>query len=170
MIEKWEIRQSETVENIMDFYRLQPGVRGEVVEKLETYLLLVSARYTEIMGLVDELEHQEVKSPLDSLCELLNGYLNSLGEEYEKIFEGMENPFVPIGEFAGPLTQYLPFVEALRVWNHRERDCYGVAEILNEFEDQVFSDDFKDEELWPFAKKLIDRINLKMVIHIEDLI
>lgn len=170
MNEPADIQSSKIIQNILDFYSLQPGIKGEVLERIETFLVVVYGHYVEVQEDLSDLMEDDLINPLDEMLDVLNGYLNALGEEYEKIFEAKENIFQPIAVFAGPVVEYLPFVEALRAWNCRSRDLFGVNELLDELEGEVLGNEIVTDRLKIFTLSLIQQIQLKIVTHLEDLI
>ena len=165
-----QTKYARITEYILDFYHLQPGVNGEQMEKLELYLVLINSLYVDALEEMEALEEVGSEDLFEEILEVLNGYLNTLGEEHEMIFPGRENPFRIIPVFHNVKMDSLRFSESLYTWNGGVKDLLSIGQQLQELQ-QAFDEKEREEELiWITVKLIVQRIYLKMMIRIEDLI
>ncbi|MFA8435889.1 MAG: hypothetical protein ACEPOZ_15335 [Marinifilaceae bacterium] len=165
-----ETEKLQIAEFIIDFYRLQPGVKGEILEKLEVFMVLMNSHYFNVMEEAESLTGLEAGELPYAVVEVLNGYLNALGEEFERIFSETENPFLLIPVFEGINQNFPAFMETLNVWNGLDKDLFGIQNQLNRLEESYFEDDVNAELILEVLSEVIEQIHLKMVNNIEDLL
>lgn len=168
-MEQESISRLEILENIMDFYKAQPGMnKDEKLEKVEAYLLLMHALYSDYSQELDELAINDVDF-IENLFDCFNGYLNAVGEEVDKIFDKniMDLTLIPIFGFSIVLP--IHGIEMITTWNKSEQDIWQIGDELSKLEELVESDLFFENFL-DLIEKLMLRINAKLVIAVEDLI
>jgi len=164
------MKYAQITEYILDFYRVQPGVKEELMEKLELYLVLITSLYVDVMEELEVLQEMRNEDLFEEILEVLNGYLNSIGEEHESIFPEKENQFQIIPVFSNSKMDALRFFESLYVWNGGEKDLLSMGSQLQELQ-QAFDEKERQEELiWTTVKLIVQRIYMKMMIRMEDLI
>ena len=169
VMEKESVSRLEILENILEFYKLQPGMhKDENIEKVEEYLLLLHALYTDCAEELDELDLRDVDF-LENLFDCFNGYLNALGEEMSKIFQDSLIDLHPIPIYGFSIILPIHGLEMIKNWNKSDLDYWGIGEELAQLEELVESDLFFENFLSLF-EKLLFRINAKSVITVEDLI
>lgn len=84
-MEKDSVSRLEILENILDFYKVQPGMNKDgKIEKVEEYLLLMHALYSDYASELDELDIRDIDF-LENVFDCFNGYINAVGEEMGKI-------------------------------------------------------------------------------------
>ena len=129
-MEQESISRLEILENILEFYKVQPGMNKDgKIEKVESYLLLMHAIYSDYSEEKDELDINDIDF-LENLFDCLNGYLNAVSEEMEKIFEekSIDLTFIPIYGFSIILPIHC--VEMMRSWNKTDQDSWGIEDDL----------------------------------------
>jgi len=165
-MEKESVSRLEILENILEFYKLQPGMhKDENIEKVEEYLLLLHALYSDC---ADELDFRNVDF-LENLFDCFNGYLNALGEEMLKIFQESLFDLNPIPIYGFTIILPIQALEMIKNWNKSGIDHWQIEENLSELEELVESDLFF-EKFSELIEKLQFRINAKFVIAVENLI
>jgi len=168
-MEQEGISRLEILENIMDFYKVQPGMnKDEKLEKVEAYLLLMHALYNEYSNELVELDTSDVDF-MENLFDCFNGYLNAVGEEVDKIFDEniVDLTLIPIFGFSIVLP--IHGIEMIKTWNKYEQDIWQIGDELSKLDELVESDLFFDNFL-DLIGKLMLRINAKLVVAVEDLI
>ena len=79
-MEQENISRLEILENILEFYRVQPGMNKDgKIEKVESYLLLMHSIYSDSKNELEELDISDVDF-LENTFDCFNGYLNALGD------------------------------------------------------------------------------------------
>jgi len=168
-MEQESISRLEILENIMEFYKVQPGMnKDEKLEKVEAYLLLMHALYNEYSNELVELDTSDVDF-MENLFDCFNGYLNAVGEEVDKIFDEniVDLTLIPIFGFSIVLP--IHGIEMIKTWNKYEQDIWQIGDELSKLDELVESDLFFDNFL-DLIGKLMLRINAKLVVAVEDLI
>ncbi|MGZ2368194.1 hypothetical protein ACXR6G_00225 [Ancylomarina sp. YFZ004] len=168
-MEQESISRLEILENIMEFYKVQPGMNKDGnLEKIEEYLLLMHALYTDSSQELDELDINDVDF-IENLFDCFNGYLNAVGEEMDKIFDEntMDLTLIPIYGFSIILPIHA--IEMIKSWNKSEQDIWQIGDELSKLEGLVEEDLFFENFL-DLIEKLMLRINAKLVIAVENLI
>jgi len=168
-MEQESISRLEILENIMEFYKVQPGMnKDEKLEKVEAYLLLMHALYNEYLNELVELDTNDVDF-MENLFDCFNGYLNAVGEEVDKIFDEniMDLTLIPIFGFSIVLP--IHGIEMVKTWNKSEQDIWQIGDELSKLDELVESDLFFENFL-DLIGKLMLRINAKLVVSVENLI
>ncbi len=168
-MEQESISRLEILENIMDFYKVQPGMnKDEKLEKVEAYLVLMHALYNEYSNELVEIDICDVDY-IENIFDCFNGYLNAVGEEVDKIFDEniMDLSLIPIFGFSIVLP--IHGIEMIKTWNKFEQDCWQISEELSKLEELVESDLFF-EKFVDLIGELMLRINSKLVVSVENLI
>lgn len=163
------ISRLEILDNILEFYKAQPGMNKEgKIEKVEEYLLLMHAIYSDYSDELDELDINDIDF-LENLFDCFNGYLNAVGEEMDKIFDDsfLDLTLIPIFGFSIILP--IHSIEMIKNWNKSEQDIWQIGDELSNLEELVESDLFFENFL-SLIEMLMLRINTQFVIAVEDLI
>ncbi|WP_372642703.1 hypothetical protein [Ancylomarina sp.] len=163
------VSRLEILGNILEFYKVQPGMNKDgKLEKVEEYLLLMHALYSESSKELDELDINDIDF-LENLFDTFNGYLNAVGEEMDKIFDEniIDLTLIPIFGFSIVLP--IHSIEMIKAWNKTEQDYWRIEYELSKLEELVESDLFFEHFSY-LIKKLMLKINAKLVVAIEDLI
>ena len=163
------ISRLEILENILEFYKVQPGIiKDGRIEKVESYLLLMHAIYSDYLEDLELLNINDIDF-LENLFDCFNGYLNAVSEEMEKIFEekSIDLTFIPIYGFSIILPIHC--IEMIRNWNKTEQDSWQINDDLDKLDELVESDLFFENFL-SLIKKLMLKINTRIVIEVEELI
>jgi len=168
-MEKDNFSRLEILENILEFYRLQPGISKDgKIEKVEEYLLLMHSVYNDYSIEIEDLEVNNIDF-LENLFDCFNGYINAVSEEMSKIFEESLFDLFPIPIYGFSIVLPIHCIEMMQNWNRSEQDYWGIKAELSVLYDLVESDLFFEDFL-ALIKKLMLRINAKLVVAIEDLI
>jgi len=168
-MKKESISRLEILENILAFYRLQPGMHKEgSIEKVEEYLLLMHALYSDCVEELDELDLGDVDF-LENLFDCFNGYLNALSEEMTKIFQESLFELNPIPIYGFSIILPIHGLEMIKNWNKSDADYWQIGAELSGLEEMVESDLFFENFISLF-KKLVFQINAKSVVAVEDLL
>lgn len=168
-MEQENISRLEILDNILEFYKVQPGMNKDgKIEKIESYLLLLHAIYNDSTNELRELDLNDVDF-LEDLFDCFNGYLNALGEEVNKIFGNDVFGLLPIPIYGFSIILPIHCLEMVKNWNKSEQDCWQIGDELSNLEELVESDLFFEKFL-TLIETLMLRINAKLVTAIEDLI
>ncbi|MDE5422449.1 hypothetical protein L3073_09545 [Ancylomarina sp. DW003] len=168
-MEKDSVSRLEILENILDFYKVQPGMNKDgKIEKVEEYLLLMHALYSDYASELDELDIRDIDF-LENVFDCFNGYINAVGEEMGKIFEKSILDLNPIPIYGFSIVLPIHCVEMMRNWNKGDQDYWEVNNGLLQLDELVESDSFF-EYFIALIEKLMLRINSKFIVAIEDLI
>ena len=168
-MEQESISRLEILENILEFYKVQPGMNKDgKIEKVESYLSLMHAIYSDYSQEIDELDINDIDF-LENLFDCFNGYLNAVSEEMEKIFEekSIDLTFIPIYGFSIILPIHC--IEMMRKWNKTDQDSWQIEDDLLKLDELVESDLFFENFL-VLIEKLMLQINTTIVIEVENLI
>ncbi|WP_372751014.1 hypothetical protein [Labilibaculum sp.] len=154
---------------IIEFYRIQPKVDALQIEKIEEYLTLMSAHYQNFCADIEDCIGLPEPVELEIIMDVLNSYLNVVGEEIVKIFPEEVKRFSPINlQFSSCLNE-VQAIELYRNFNGLQSDFYGIKDDLDEIEKNVFESSFINE-FAVLTKKLISSINSDLIVRVEDLI
>lgn len=159
-MEKLIDNRSQIIHDVIDFYQLQPGVKPVHIEKIEEYLILIDSFFREAI-----LELLLCDKSVD-LFDVLNSYINSITEEYEKIFPEEDLGIYLIEIFDKNLNE-LQICEALQRFNYNNR--FRIHQHLQNLEENIFEDEF-DQLLQLAIQQLICSINSEIFIKVDDLI
>jgi hypothetical protein len=163
------VSRLEILENILEFYRIQPGMnKNGKIEKIEEYLLLMHALYIDYSKEFDELDIRDIDF-LENLFDCFNGYINAVGEEMDKIFEESIVDLYPIPIFGFSIVLPIHCIEMMRNWNKSDQNYWKIDEELSQLDALVESDLFF-EHFSTLIEKLMLRINSKLIVAIEELI
>jgi hypothetical protein len=163
------VSRLEILENILEFYKVQPGMNKDgKLEKVEEYLLLMHALYSDYSEELDELDINDIDF-LENLFDSFNGYLNAVGEEMDKIFDENVIDLTLIPIFGFSIVLPIHSIEMIKAWNKSEQDYWRIETELSQLEELVESDLFFEKFL-ELVEILMLRINAKLVIEVENLI
>ena len=163
------VSRLEILENILEFYKVQPGMNKDgKLEKVEEYLLLMHALYSDSSEELDELDINDIDF-LENLFDSFNGYLNAVGEEMDKIFDENVIDLTLIPIFGFSIVLPIHSIEMIKAWNKSEQDYWRIETELSQLEELVESDLFFEKFL-ELIEILMLRINAKLVIEVENLI
>ena len=136
---------------------------------VKEYLILMNAHYQESMADIDECIGLGEPVCLEDVVDILNSYLNLVGEELMKIFPEEENAISPINMHSNSKISEIQAIELYRNFNARERDLFQIKEAVNDLETYVYEESFSTK-LATLTKDLISKINSDVVIRVDDLI
>lgn len=159
----------EAIWNILEFYRIQPKVKELQIEKIEEYLLVMNAHYEESITEIDDCIGLSEPIHLEEIVDVLNSYLNKVGEELIKIFPEEAIAISPINLFFNAKVSEIQLIELYSNFNDRERDLYQIKEALDDLENFIYKESFADK-LAIITKKLISKINSDVIVRVDDLI
>lgn len=163
------VSRLEILENILEFYKVQPGMNKDgKLEKVEEYLLLMHALYSDSSEELDELDIHDIDF-LENLFDSFNGYLNAVGEEMDKIFDENVIDLTLIPIFGFSIVLPIHSIEMIKAWNKSEQDYWHIENELSQLEELVESDSFFEKFL-ELIEMLMLRINAKLVVEVENLI
>lgn len=160
---------NDSIQNIIEFYKIQPGIKEFHLEKIEEYLLVLKSKYQKVL---EELDGFSDVEPIDSVKDMyciLNFYINEVVEEIGKIFEKENTAFLLI-EIPGDCTWTVnEIVELLRDFNLKNKDRWNLNDKINCLNSLLPEEVFL-ENIIRIIKEIIDNINSEIVVRVEDLI
>lgn len=159
----------EAIWDILEFYRIQPKVKEFQIEKIEEYLILMNAHYQEAMTDIDGCINSDELVCLEDVVDVLNSYLNLVGEELMKIFPEEENVILPINMHVNSKISEIQAIELYRNFNARERDLFQIKEAIDDLETYLYEDVFSIK-LGRLTKELMAKINSDVIVRVDDLI
>lgn len=159
----------EAIWDILEFYKIQPKVQDLQIEKIEEYLVLMNAHYQDSMMDIDECIGLEEPVCLEDIVDVLNSYLNRVGEELIKIFPENTNAISPIHLHSNTGVSEIQAIELYRNFNAREKDLFQIKELIDDLETYVYEDNFADK-LAILTKDLLSKINSDLIVRVDDLI
>lgn len=159
----------EAIWNILEFYRIQPKVKELQIEKIEEYLIVMSAYYKESITEIDDCIGLREPVRLDEIVDVLNSYLTKVEEELTKIFPEEAIVISPINLHSNTKISEIQTIELYRNFNSGERDLFQIKEAINDLETYVYEDIFADK-LAIITKELISKINSDVIVRVDDLI
>lgn len=163
------VNNYEFIWEIIEFYRIQPRVQEQQVEKIEEYLVLMNAHYQESIIEMDELLNTEDVVCLLDVIDVLNSYLSLVEEELAKIFPENNKTIHPIDVLANIAVNELQTIELFRKFNGGDSNVHQLKEDLDKLETMVYEEDF-GKEIVLFTKDLIIKINSDVIIRVDDLL
>lgn len=158
--------RTQIFQNILDFYQAQPGVKVEQIEKIEEYLILMEAFYTNAISELDELADE---TTIEDSFDVLNSYVNAVSEEYEKIFKESDSEFLSFSMISNGEINEVQAIEILEKMNGRENNTLEIETEIQLLADKMFLPEF-NEELINLVKLIVSRLHSTVVVRIEDLI
>ncbi|MBN2595231.1 hypothetical protein [Labilibaculum sp.] len=159
----------ESILNIIEFYRIQPRIQDFQIEKIEEYLILMSAHYQESLREIDDCIGLSEPVCLEDIVDVLNSYLNKVGEELEKIFPENINVFSPINIHSNAKIIEIQALELYRNFNGGESDLYRIKEALDCLDNNIYEEDFA-ENFALLTKDILSKINSDLIVKVDDLL
>ena len=160
--------KNQIVQDIVDFYKIQPGVSASVLEKLEEYLILMNSFVIEALEDLNNLSYS-VQVNLEDMMDVLNTYINSVKEESGKIFKDQELDILPLVLPENSYTNEIQVLEYLQKLNKGELNRYNLSEQLQQLDEMLYDEEFA-VQLLKVSKDLILAINSEIIVRVEDLI
>ncbi|RUT79866.1 hypothetical protein [Ancylomarina longa] len=155
-------------QNIIEFYKIQPGVKELQLEKIEEYLILMSSFYQDTIGELDDLKDDQSTDNLNVIIDILNSYINLVGVEIEKIFPDFPIRLEPIENKDFNLNE-IQIIEILQGLNKGDRDIWQIKGNLEELAELVFEDSFQSQ-FWLTISQLISNINAELTVWVDNLL
>lgn len=155
-------------QNIIEFYKIQPGVKELQLEKIEEYLILMSSFFQDAIGELESLKADESVGNLNDIVDVLNSYINLIGIEAEKIFSDYSMDLEPVENTNLNLNE-IQLVEILQGFNKGDRDIWQIKENLDALTELIFQETFY-AQLLETTFQLISNINAMVVVWVDDLI
>lgn len=158
--------RTQIFQNILDFYQAQPGVKVEQIEKIEEYLILMEAFYTNAISELDELLDE---TTIEDSFDVLISYVSAVNEEFEKIFKESDSEFLSFSMISNGEINEIQAIEILEKLNGRENNTLEIESEIQLLANKMFIPEFK-EELINLVKMIVSRLHSIVVVRIEDLI
>lgn len=163
------VSRIEILENILDFYSVQPGMnKNGKLEKIEEYLLLIHALYSRSLEELKDLNVCDADF-LETIFDCFNTYINAVGEEIDKIFEEDFIGLNPILVSSKGAILPVQAIEMIRGWNKSSHIDWSIEEELLQLEDLVASDLFFERFL-RLIENVTTSINSRLFVAVEKLI
>ncbi|MCY1634137.1 hypothetical protein [Marinifilum sp. D737] len=159
-------KRNQVLQEIIEFYKIQPGVSSEILEKLEEYLLLMNSITIEALNDLEELSSYEVN--LTDTIDVLNTFINSIIEESEKIFPNEDIEILPLKYTDEMALNELQVLEYLKNLNQADLNRFKLMDALQELDEKLYEDEFPDL-IMELVEKLILAINSERIVKVEDL-
>lgn|GEM_PF-2757363 len=159
-------KRNQVLQEIIEFYKIQPGVSSEILEKLEEYLLLMNSITIEALNDLEELSSYQVN--LTDTIDVLNTFINSIIEESEKIFPNEDIEILPLKYTDEMALNELQVLEYLKNLNQADLNRFKLMDALQELDEKLYDDEFPDL-IMELVEKLILAINSERIVKVEDL-
>lgn len=159
--------KNQIIQNIVEFYQIQPGVSTSVLEKLEEYLVLMNSFVIEALGDLNQQSYNIVN--LEDTVDVLNTYINSVKEESAKIFKDQELDILPLVLPTNNHTNEIQILEYLQKLNEGEINRFNLIEQLHKLDELLYDEEFT-QQLSKVIQNLILAINSEIIVKVEDLI
>ncbi|WP_282125095.1 hypothetical protein [Marinifilum flexuosum] len=159
-------KRNQVLQEIIEFYKIQPGVSSEILEKLEEYLLLMNSITIEALNDLEELSSYQVN--LTDTIDVLNTFINSIVEESEKIFPNEDIEILPLKYTDEMALNELQVLEYLKNLNQADLNRFKLIDALQELDEKLYEDEFPDL-IMELVEKLILAINSERIVKVEDL-
>ena len=156
------------IQNIIEFYRLQPGVKDCDLDKLEEYMVLIGSFSSEAFNDLNEINNSKVIDNYEDIVGVLNRYINLVLEEMNKIFPNKIINISPLLSDEQFDLNEIQIIEYYKRINKGEQDKMRLSEQLQLLENSLFDKDF-GEKLADITLMTIKRINSDLMIRMEDL-
>lgn len=159
-------KRNQILQEIIEFYKIQPGITNELLEKLEEYLLLMNSITIEALNDLKELSCYQVN--LTDAIDVLNTFINSVVEESDKIFPNEDLEILPL-DYADEISlNELQILEYLNNLNQSDLNRFKLQNALQEVDEKLYEDEFP-EMIMNIIEKLILAINSDRIVKVEDL-
>ncbi|MDQ2177908.1 hypothetical protein [Marinifilum sp. D714] len=159
-------KRNQILQEIIEFYRIQPGVASEVLEKLEEYLLLMNSITIEALNDLKELSYYQA-SLIDAI-DVLNTLINSVVEESGKIFPNEDLEILPLNYTDEIALNELQVLEYLNNLNQADLNRFKLKDALQKLDEKIYEDEFSDL-IMDIIEKLILAITSERIVKVEDL-
>lgn len=159
-------KRNQVLQEIIEFYKIQPGVSSEILEKLEEYLLLMNSITIEALNDLEELSSYQVN--LTDAIDVLNTFINSIVEESEKIFPNEDIEILPLKYTDEMALNELQVLEYLRNLNQTDSNRFKLMDDLLVLDEKLYEDEFPDLII-DIIENLILAINSERIVKVEDL-
>ncbi|WP_133249966.1 hypothetical protein [Marinifilum breve] len=159
-------KRNQILQEIIEFYKIQPGVTAEVLEKLEEYMLLMNSITIEALNDLKELSCYQAN--LIDAIDVLNTFINSVVEENGKIFPAEDLEILPLNYTDEIVLNELQILEYLYNLNQAELNRFNLKNALQELDEKLYEDEFPDL-IMDIVEKLILAITSERIVKVEDL-
>lgn len=159
-------KRNQVLQEIIEFYKIQPGVTSEILEKLEEYLLLMNSITIEALNDLEELSCYQVN--LTDAIDVLNTFINSIIEESEKIFPNEDIEILPLKHTDENALNELQVLEYLKNLNQADSNRFKLMDALLVLDEKLYEDEFPDL-IVDIIENLILAINSERIVKVEDL-
>lgn len=160
-------KRNQVLQEIIEFYKIQPGVSSEILEKLEEYLLLMNSITIEALNDLEELSSYQVN--LTDAIDVLNTFINSIVEESEKIFPNEDIEILPLKYTDEMALNELQVLEYLKNLNQTDSNRFKLMDDLLVLDEKLYEDEFPDLII-DIIENLILAINSERIVKVEDLL
>jgi len=158
----------EIIQNIIEFYKLQPGVKNNHLDKLEEYLVVLSSFISDAFNDLNEIRNSEVIDNYEDIIDVLNSYINSVSEEVKKIFLDDSISITPLLYDDQFNLNEIQIIEYYKKINNGDQNEMNLSEYINSLENSLYDKTF-GENLCDLTLLTIKEINSDLIIRVEDL-
>lgn len=158
----------EIIQNIIEFYKLQPGVKNNHLDKLEEYLVVLSSFISDAFNDLNEIRNSEVIDNYEDIIDVLNSYINSVSEEIKKIFLDDNISITPLLYDDQFNLNEIQIIEYYKKINNGDQNEMNLSEYINSLENSLYDKAF-GEILCDLTLSTIKEINSDLIIRVEDL-
>lgn len=129
----------------------------------------MNAHYQESIRDIDDCIGVSEPVCLEDIVDVLNSYINKVGEELDKIFPEDMNAFSPINIHSNAKIIEIQALELYRNFNGGESNLYRIKEELDCLGNNIYEENFA-EKLAILTKNILSKINSDLIVRVDDLL
>lgn len=165
---KGVVNRNEIIQQIIDFYKLQPGISDDDLIKIEEYLLVISSLIINVTEELEDLRKDNLQIKLTDLFDALNSYIVSVNDQIKKIFTDNCLNINPLFYDDKCMLYNIQIIEYLKNVNNAANNSIDLSKDIVLLEEELYTDKF-GLILCDTLEKMILQINSELMVRVEEL-
>lgn len=160
---------NDSIQDIIEFYKIQPGIKEFHLEKIEEYLLVLKSKHQNVSVELEDLSSVESIDSVKEMCSILNFYIREVSEEIGKVFAKENTEFLLVDIPSDCTWSANEIIELIRDFNLKNKDRWNLNNKISCLNSPVPEEVFL-ENIFSIIKEIVDNIDSETVVRVEDLI
>ncbi|MGQ1911263.1 hypothetical protein ACT3CE_15935 [Marinifilum sp. RC60d5] len=163
------VNRNAIIQQIIDFYKLQPGISDDDLVKIEEYLLVMSSLVINTLEELEEVKNEDLQENFTDLFDALNSYVISVNDQMKKIFPDNNLNINPLFYDDKCMLHSIQIIEYLKNINQSAQNGIDLSEEIILLEEELYSDKF-GLILCDALMNLVLQINSELIVLVEELV
>lgn len=163
------VNRNEIIQQIIDFYKVQPGISDVDLIKIEEYLLVMSSLVINTLEELEEVKNDDLLENFTDLFDALNSYIISVNNQIKKIFPDSSLNINPLFYDDKSILHHIQIVEYLKNINQIAQNSIDLSKEIILLEEKLYSDKF-GLILCDTLMNFVLQINSKLIVRVDELV